>query len=147
MTANNSPASNVRMCAAIGSHNRTLPNDRTFPQTIPAQPSIKALAIKALGRTTERTLPAHCTEGVPPISKLCHWLTIDPAEVFAQELFDVDDLLLFELGTYTTQQIITYLVSWQLGGRVTPFALLPEADVRRYTAQLKPAKEVPPCNK
>ena len=129
--------SNVRMCAAIGSHNRTLPTARTLPQTIPAQTSIKALAAQALGRKTGNTLPAHCTDAVPPISKLCRSLQIDPVEAFSQELFDEHDLLLYELGSYTTQQIITYLVSWQLGGCITPFALLPDADVRRYTAQIK----------
>lgn len=136
MTLNNSPASNVRMCTAIGSHNRTLPTNCTLPQTIPAQPSIKALAIKALGRTTNRTLSAHCIKAVPLVSKLCCWLQIDPVEVFAQELFDGDDLLLYELGTYTTQQIIIYLVSWQLGGCTVPFALIKTDALLAYISKL-----------
>jgi hypothetical protein len=75
-------------------------------------------------------------QAAPPISKLCQWLQIDPVEVFAQGLFDEHDLLLFELGTYTTQQIITYLVSWQLGGCTVPFALIKTDALLAYISKL-----------
>lgn len=127
--------SNVRMCAAIGAHNCTIQPPHTLLETIPAQTSIKALALKALGRTKARTLPAQSKEPVPPISKLCLELGIDPAEVFAQELFDGDDLLLYELGTYSIKQITAYLVSWQVGGCVAPFAIQPEDIIQNYLDQ------------
>lgn len=136
MISNNSPASNVRMCTAIGLHNRTLPTVCTLPQTIPAQPSIKALAIKALGRTTERTSTAHCTKAVPTIPAICRMLQIDWPEVDRQMLLDDEDLLLYAMGKYTLRQITLFLVSWELFKNITPFPLVSDSELFKYIEKL-----------